>query len=413
MRDFFDLRERFEAVVPALLQERPQVRVATAAQDRRLRAHFIERQAELPIVATTQTASGQRIDWIERQSQGAIAAAPPAFQVPAPAPERQAALTGFGLIEQPAGMPDDLVPLLRREPDAFPTGRTLHQILSKGGSPLLLDRRAIWPVPPEENSPHDYAYTGQYVANFGCETFISANEPFTWYHDEFSLAQLGLSHGSPAGLQTIEVGWQSYKDLYGDRLPHLFVYYTTNGYTKHGDNIGGYNRDVKGWVQVSSTIFPGTTSAPRSTAGGPQFEMHLKVQLWQGNYWVAVNGNWIGYYPASLFRADALGTSPDHVGFWGEIVDSADHTGPTATWMGSGYWSAAGWTFSAYQRSLMFQSDANGTMTAYTPDSVFATDTKEYTVDSHPNSGTGWGSYFWFGGPGTGAPLGSNPPPVG
>ena len=44
-----------------------------------------------------------------------------------------------------------------------------------------------------------------------------------------------LIAGSGAGLQTVEVGAQTYRDLYGDWNPHLFIFYTTNGYTQSGN----------------------------------------------------------------------------------------------------------------------------------------------------------------------------------
>ena len=86
----------------------------------------------------------------------------------------------------------------------------------------------------------------------------------------------------------IEAGHQEYRDLYGDWVPHLFVFYTTNGYTSSGDNKGGYNQDVDGWVQYSSRIYPEALSTPVSAFGGTQYVMNLKWQLWQGNWWLRV-----------------------------------------------------------------------------------------------------------------------------
>src|ERR1051325_1723088 len=46
-------------------------------------------------------------------------------------------------------------------------------------------------------------------------------------------------------LQTVEAGWQEFQDLTGDWVPHLFVYYTTNGYSSDGDNQGGYRSEQR------------------------------------------------------------------------------------------------------------------------------------------------------------------------
>jgi Neprosin len=85
------------------------------------------------------------------------------------------------------------------------------------------------------------------------------------------------------GIQTIESGWQEYRDLYRGWVPHLFVYYTTNGYSADDDNIGGYNQDVDGWIQNSNTIYPGAVSSPNSVRGGAQYVMFIKYQLYRGN----------------------------------------------------------------------------------------------------------------------------------
>src|ERR1700737_5505057 len=71
--------------------------------------------------------------------------------------------------------------------------------------------------------------------------------------EEFSLLQIGLeAETERSGRQTAEAGWQEFQDKYGDWIPHLFVYYTTNGYSKNCDNPGGYNQEVKGWIQYSA-----------------------------------------------------------------------------------------------------------------------------------------------------------------
>jgi hypothetical protein len=69
--------------------------------------------------------------------------------------------------------------------------------------------------------------------------------------------------------------------------PHIFTYFTTDGYTGSGTNIGGWNQDVGGWVQVDSTYFPGTAFSI-ATIGGTQYDMTMQWQLFQGNWWLLV-----------------------------------------------------------------------------------------------------------------------------
>ena len=70
--------------------------------------------------------------------------------------------------------------------------------------------------------------------------------------------------------------------------PHIFTYFTTDGYTGGGTKIGGYNQDVGGWVQVDSTYFPGSAFSSISTFGGTQYDMTMQYQLYQGNWWLYV-----------------------------------------------------------------------------------------------------------------------------
>src|SRR4029453_672013 len=185
---------------------------------------------------------------------------------------------------------------------------------------------------------------------------LSAFDPYLQWSDEFSLLQLAVVRGSGSGKQTLELGWQEYRDLYGDWVPHLFVYYTTNGYSSNGDNVGGYNQDVDGWVQYSSSIFPQARFSPMSTRGGTQYKLVLKVQLYNGNWWVRCNGEWIGYYPASLYSTSGLRSQAAKIAWYGEVVDSSSHSGNTYTDMASGYYPSRGWTYSGYMHNLKYQS---------------------------------------------------------
>lgn len=142
--------------------------------------------------------------------------------------------------------------------------------------------------------------------------------------------------------QTAEAGWQVFQALNGDTGSHLFTYYTVNGYSSSGNNVGGYDQDVSGWVQYDSSVFPGTVFSPYSTLGGSQTVIGIQYQLFQGNWWLAVNGTFIGYYPASLYAINGstnntLGDHANYIGWWGEVYDDQTEAGGrTSTDMGSG-----------------------------------------------------------------------------
>jgi hypothetical protein len=387
------------------------------ANRRELTEYFETRVKRMNIVKTTTTPRGQIIDWIPIESQhpkGEIASPPPMLQRSSEAARREgerhdplslAELEAEGVERGPR----DTVPVLRKKLDSLGYTKSLKKYLSKTrGHRIMRLRNAAFPA-PEEDGSHRYGSSGQSILCFGGEGQLSCFDPYTESSDDFSLIQIGLSNSDLGFLQTVEAGWQEMQDLTGDWVPHLFTYYTTNGYSDDGDNKGGYNRDVDGWVQYDGTIFPGTTFTPYSARGGAQFKITIKYQLYEGNWWFACQGRWIGYYPASLFMGNqsvfsTLGDHADHIGFWGEVFDSDDVSGRTSTDMGSGYFPDAGWTWSAYMHNLLVQTDrAGATMVDYDGSGeIYESDPDMYGIEGHFKSGSNWGSYVYVGGPGAG-----------
>ena len=378
--------------------------------------YFGRRLERLQIIKTTVTPRGQTVDWVPIESQhprGEIASPPPLLKHPRlweKPHERQPEIIAEAELEAQGSErgPKGTVPILRKNLRALGYTKSLRQYLSKSRGHRILPVRGLGLAAPEEGGSHRYANSGQGVTCFGGEGQLSCFDPYLESSDDFSLIQIGLSNGDLGFLQTVEAGWQEFQDLTGDWVPHLFTYYTTNGYSGDGDNQGGYNTDVDGWVQYDDTIFPGTTFTPYSTRGGDQRKITIKYQLYQGNWWFACQGRWIGYYPASLFMGNqsvfsTLGDHADHIGFWGEIYDSNSVAGRTKSDMGSGYFAEAGWTWSAYMHNLLVQTGRDGAMGNYDGSSgKFSSDPDMYDIDAHFNSGSSWGSYVYLGGPGAG-----------
>ena len=370
--------------------------------EKEIREYFEERLRRLDIIKTTRTPSGQTLDWIKKESQlptGQIADPPPEIDQLVHARGRlKDQLAKFELEQSKVDRgPEGTVPILRKDLKNLRATKSLSDHLSKHGHKtysMQINENDSIEVPGD--GAHDYSYTAQFVTCYGGEGYFSAYDPYTQWSDEFSLLQILMRRSN----QTVESGWQNYRDLYGDWVPHLFLYYTTNGYSANGDNIGGYNQDVDGWIQYSSSVYPGAVSSPNSVRGGAQYVIFIKYQLYQGNWWLNCNNNWIGYYPASLFSSEGLNLQAGKIAFYGEIVDSSVQTGLTHTDMGSGYWPEYRWPWSAYMRSLRYQSNTNGTMSQYNADTVFTSDPNLYDLENHMNSGTTWNSYFWLGGPG-------------
>lgn len=370
--------------------------------------YFKDQYARREVVLQTRTPGGLLLDWVPIESQlGCEKLADPPEEDRPVLPDRSAidkreAFVSFELDREGAVRgPRGTVPVWRRDLERLCTMHSLNDYLSKHGRANIVTRGPAGEAIafPESGGAHKYANTSQSVTAYGTEGNINAWDPYVEWSDEFSLGQLALARGSGSGFQTLEVGQQEYRDLYGDWVPHLFVFYTTNGYTSSGDNKGGYNQDVKGWVQYSSGIHPGALSTPVSTFGGTQYILALKVQLWLGNWWVRVNGQWIGYYPASLYGSAGLRNEASQVSWFGEVVDSGSHSGTTATDMGNGHWPYEGWQHCAYMNNLLYQSSTGGAMQRYSA-AASASHPKCYGVEEHFNDAGSWGSHFWWGGSG-------------
>lgn len=393
----------------------PEVLAKLAAERlEKIHQYLRDRGARRDVIARTKTRSGQELDWIPIESQtkdGRIASPPSEDGLYLDDPKKPAdgremrphELMVFELQREGAELgPKGTVPIVRRDISKIRPVGTLQDYLSKHGRAMRIlpddDPREF--AYPEDGTVHKYAYSAQYVTCYGGEGNINAWDPYLEWSNEFSLGQVALARGSGSGKQTIEAGHQEYRDLYGDWVPHLFIFYTTNGYTSSRDNKGGYNRDVDGWVQYSNTIYPEAESSPLSQFGGTQYIMPIKWQLWQGNWWLRVNGVWIGYYPASLFSTSGLRSRAAKIAWYGEVVDSGNHAGTTATDMGNGHWPYEGWQHCAYMSHLYYQSSTGGALSRYNPSSIYATNDLCYDIEGHFGNTGSWGPYFWWGGSG-------------
>ena len=125
-----------------------------------------------------------------------------------------------------------------------------------------------------------------------------------------------------------------------------------------------------------------------------KFQLFREPNNGQLNWWVAVQGVWMGYYPASLFNG-GIGDHVEWIGFGGEVFSSLKNPASTLDQMGSGWQAQGGWTHAAYLRNLRNQSNLNGSMS--NNNGVASSDTgtgkgpNPYTILDTMNSGTTWG----------------------
>ncbi|MGH9404463.1 MAG: neprosin family prolyl endopeptidase [Terriglobia bacterium] len=376
------------------------------------------RQSSLKIVKTTTTPSGQTLDWIPIESQhptGKIASPPAVSSMPAAAADAQRLARPVTLELEDSAVergPAGTVPVVRPNLLTVRQDIALRDLLKKSGG-LLVNKQRRNRKPTDPN-PAGYFHDtdGASVRCYGCDFVLNVWDPAinspAGPGDDHSILQTWLQNYDKPQLQSIEGGWTVDRNLNGDTLPHIFTYYTTNGYTADGNNIGGYNRLDGGWVQYSNSVFPGIRINGISTYGGTQYEVSMKFQLYREptdgslNWWVAVQGIWMGYYPATLFSG-GVGNDVEWVGFGGEVFSSLANPALTQDQMGSGWQAQGGWTHAAYLRSLRNQSDLNGAMVnnngSGSADTATGGGADPYTIQMHMNSGSSWGSYFFVGGP--------------
>lgn len=357
--------------------------------------------AAMQIIQTTTTASGQTIDWVPIDSQGVeIAAPPPPPGSDAAGNATQPDIKAMAAADPGLHGPAGTVPILRANPGANAPKR----LPGMSNDTLIADSDA---------GVHWYASTAQGVANHGGIGTLSMFRPYVQSGSDFSLLQTAIIRsnvpvaGGGTTSQTLEAGWINYPNQVSAQ--HIFTYFTTCGYAQQGANIGGWNRDQAGWVQVDATVFPGYAFSQIATDGGTQYDLNIQYQLYQGNWWLWVVNSWIGYYPANVFTkgvssGSTLETSASSLNWYGEIYNS--ETAETTTDMGSGELANTGFGHAGYIHNIAYL-DTNGNSQAYDGSGgVVVSDSSRYSLQTAFNSGSSWGSYMYLGGPGAGGKVG-------
>ncbi|CAH8341377.1 unnamed protein product [Eruca vesicaria subsp. sativa] len=243
---------------------------------------------------------------------------------------------------------------------------------------------------------HEYAVMrckkGKY---FGTQFAVNIWKPKVQVPNEFSLAQTWLMSGVGAKLNTIEAGFKVLPSLYGDNNLRLFVYWTVDGHQK----TGCYNTDCPGFVQTSNRIIVG--GAFKSVSKYDGIQIAVLVIIWKdGDYWwLKINKELVGYWPAKLFSS--LGKEATNIDWGGEIVNEKTGGKHTSTDMGSGHFANEGYRKASYFRNLMTVDKTN---TLREPQGVFPITTNDncYSIKAGRN-GTSWGFNFFYGGPGLNA----------
>ncbi|MFL6466113.1 MAG: neprosin family prolyl endopeptidase [Bryobacteraceae bacterium] len=285
--------------------------------------------------------------------------------------------------------PEGTIPMRRITLENLARFETLQQFFKK--SPVGSGHPNA--ASPAVAATHKYAHAYQFVKNWGGHSFLNLWDPSIGADQIFSLSQHWYVGGSGAALQTAEVGWQVYPQMYNNTKPVFFIYWTADAY----QHTGCYNLTCTAFVQTSSSwTIGGAINPPWSTSGGAQYELQVAYFLSGGKWWLYINGtsgsNAIGYYPVSLYNGGAMATGASEIDYGGEVVG-------TTSWppMGSGAFANAGYGKACYQRQIQYYPVGGGIVDASLTGSQPSP--KCYTVEVHKFNPP-WSETIFFGGPG-------------
>jgi hypothetical protein len=305
---------------------------------------------------------------------------------PASAEELAAAIQEYGSDSRTC--PENSVPIRRLTIDILDNFETLEDFF-----------RAR---PPHDltgpTNLHQYAYSYIFTDNWGSQSTLNVWSPYTEKANEFSLSQIAVTRGSGDDKETVEAGWQKYRDLYGDYRPRLFIYFTPDNY----GSGGCYNLTCGAFVQVNNSVYIGGGFTNISSHPHPSTAWEFTIR-WQrhgetGDWWLKYGDTWVGYYPSNLFDDSGLRPRGSKASFYGEIIDRQTGDRHTRTDMGSGHFPGDGFRYAAYQRRV--RTITTGNVWNLRPVlSTTRTDADCYDISVNSSSGS-WERYFYFGGPG-------------
>lgn len=231
---------------------------------------------------------------------------------------------------------------------------------------------------------------------YGTKVTINLWNPKVQQPNEFSLSQLWVVGSSNSETNTIEVGWQICQQLYGDTNTRLFIYWTADNY----QTTGCYNA-CPGFVQTNNQIALGGTISPVSQYDGAQYAItfHVWKDSQQASWWLKVDDTVLGYWPTKLFPI--LSASSNILQWGGEVVNLETSGQHTTTQMGSGHFPSEGNGKASFIKNIEIVDSSNTLKPAQNLISLTGdTRTSCYNVAIGNTAVEGWGSYFYYGGPG-------------
>ncbi|MGW4147087.1 neprosin family prolyl endopeptidase [Streptomyces sp. F-7] len=381
---------------------RPDTAVRNSAAFEEMRRYLIDRNAGMEAVHSFTETDGDIIDCVPVERQPGLAKTR-ARPLPTPEPpselQRNAVVPEFET--EPSHSPppqlrpdrrdrygnqmlcpEGTVPMLRLTLERLVSFPTLTDFL-QGGLHVRRDEAGV-------AHPFGKIWGNAYDSrdNHGGASGINVWSPLVFGVESSASQQWYTSGAHASPFQSVECGYRLGPPF--DNKPRLFVFYTTDGY-----NPGSffYNDDHLGrWVYASGASHVLGTVLTASRPGAP-VQYRMGFFLTGGAWWFSVGGTWVGYYPTTTFGSGMLGTKAAAAGFGGEVGG----VGTSFPSMGSGKRPAAGYGHAAYQHDVIIALPTGAESANLTPE---PTSVNCYDLEVTNHSGSSWGSYIFFGGPG-------------
>lgn len=294
-------------------------------------------------------------------------------------------------ISPPPFLPDGSIP--RKDTAKIPNTRMTGVKVSKAAPPSKMVRpkstaRVLAGTPTYYYAGRNQGHTAPNKP-YGAFANIRVENPFLLSTDYHSLAEISVQDG-PSNQQIVEVGWTKDPLVCGAGTPLCaFGYHWINGlgtcyncnFIDYGPNTFNLGASVASWV--------GT---------GKQFG----IQYFNGNWWLSINGGWVGYYEGTRWSSPPAGygsgvtfVDANFTQFFGETV--VDVPGSQSSDMGQGTQGSTTALPAAYFGSVAYVGGPGASPTL----SSVVSDPTRYSV------GVASARTFYFGGPGLGGNIGS------
>ncbi|WP_051808271.1 neprosin family prolyl endopeptidase [Actinoplanes subtropicus] len=258
----------------------------------------------------------------------------------------------------------------------------------KGAPPTTAGKSTAKVAAALTASGNYYSYNDglQDVVGTGVWANVYIAQPTVDAQDAHSLGEIAVIKKSNDLRQMIEVGWTVDNFVWGDGLPHLFVYHWVNGVATCYNGCG--------WVAADSATVKVGDVLPALTA--KKFEIHYNADDANGPNWgVYYDGALIGWFPATLWTGASPAvtdfTSTDQVQVFGEVASATEKP---CTDMGTGTPGSKAALPAAYFGSATLINGASATsLTSLVQPATASPD--YYSMYMAPSNRT-----FFYGGPG-------------